>query len=109
MFNYVDKFKCIPLIREDDECTIQRLLLSECDLDKYHGLYNNTKEEKILFIDNILVEINIYNLEEIISKVVKGEDVVKNIYNETYHFSPLSNSQKLPGLIHIDVQDCENI
>ena len=106
---YVDKFKCIPLIREDDECTIQRLLLSECDLDKYHGLYNNTKEEKILFIDNILVEINIYNLEEIISKAVKGEDVVKNIYNETYHFSPLSNSQKLPGLIHIDVQDCENI
>ena len=106
---FADNYKCKQIIEKKSECTIQKLLLSQCSLTDYSALNNANKEQIISFIDNLLFDILNNKLEEVINKVSNGEDVIKKLYNETYHFSTLSNNKLFPNLIHIDAKDCENV
>ena len=106
---YADNYRCKEMHEIKGECTIQKLLLSQCNLTEYPGLKEDTKEQMITFIDSLLLEILNNKLEEVISKVINWEDVIYKIYNTTFHFSTFSNHKLFQDLTYIDVKDCENI
>ena len=105
---YEVNFKCIPLILEKEDCNIQKVFLSECEIYDLPEIFNNTNEDKIMFIDRVVSEIKNFKFEEVIKKLLKGEEIIKNIFNEKFYISLLSNRNKINDLVYIDILDCEN-
>ena len=98
---------CLPLSIAPIECTLERLLLAFCEMDLYKKKFNNTNEEKEVFIGDI--KNNFRTFTELRKKVINEEIYNITIYNETYQFSTLSYKNKDETLTFIDSKGCENI
>ena len=101
-----DEFTCYPDSVKPDPCTIQKVLVNNCTMDLLKVKYNDTKENKIEFIDDLKTEIKKkFTLPEYI---LQNGIVSKTIFNITYQFTTLSNKNIYDNLTYIDIQDCEN-
>jgi hypothetical protein len=75
-------------------------------LDLLKEKYNDTKENKIEFIEELKTEIKKkFTLPEYI---FQNGNVSKTKFNITYQFTSLSNKNIYNNLTYIDIQDCEN-
>jgi len=75
-------------------------------LDLLKEKYNDTKENKIEFIEELKTEIKKkFTLPEYI---FQNGNVSKAKFNITYQFTSLSNKNIYNNLTYIDIQDCEN-
>ena len=68
--------------------------------------YNDTKENKIEFIEELNTEIK--KKFTIPENIFQNGNVSKAIFNIKYQFTTLSNKNIYNNLTYIDIQDCEN-
>ena len=109
-----DEYMCYRNFSKGDVCTIERVLLSLCDITELE-LYKDmeieqfTNEIRKEFIDEIIRNFKKEKFQILFAKVLNGEIITTTIFNETYQISLLSNKNRINGLTFIDIQDCENI
>ena len=101
-----DDDECKPL-ESRFVCTIQYVFLDigNCTMEKLEKPYNNTNILKNDLIVEIKKELPTFEL--ILPIIYKDGSFSKTVYNETYHFSILSNKKMYKNLTYIDFQDCE--
>ena len=109
-----EEFMCYRNYSKGDKCNYERVLLSLCeitDIDEYKNMEfeDFTLEKKTEIISNIEKLFKDGEFTIISEKVRNGEIITREIFNNTFEISMLSNKNRISGLAFIDVQDCENI
>ena len=109
-----EEFMCYRNYSKGDKCNYERVLLSLCeitDIDEYKNMEFEafTLEKKTEIISNIEKLFKDGEFTIISEKVRNGEIITREIFNNTFEISMLSNKNRISGLAFIDVQDCENI
>ena len=74
-------------------------------MDKLETPYNNTNEDKEKFINEIKMKLPYFHL--ILPILYENGSFSATVYNETYHFSLLSNKKIYENLTYIETYDCE--
>ena len=100
---------CEFLEKKPEVCTLQKVIIGKitCPMWKYERPYNNTKEDKVLMIEDIKSQLP--NFDIILPQVYENGLWAVTIYNETYQFSLLSDKTMYDNLTYIDIKDCENL
>ena len=109
-----DEFMCYRNFSKGDVCTLERVLLSLCEiteLDEYKDMEFEefTFEIRKQIIDQIEDLFKEGKFTIISQRVKSGDIITRTLFNETFQISMLSNKNRVNGLTFIDVQDCENI
>ena len=101
-----DDYICYPDSVKPDPCTIQKVLIHNCTMEALKVEYKDTKEDKIQFIEDLKTEIRKkFTLPEYI---LQNGIISETIFNDTYHFSTLSNKNLYDNITFINIKDCEN-
>ena len=111
-FHFDEDFECYPDSLKPPPCTIQKAIigLDNCTVNKLDTKYNDTIEDKILFIDDLVKDIKGKQHDFIFADYVPKYGMVTNkIFDIIFEVTTLSDKNLYTNLTFINIQDCENL